>query len=250
MAIEEDPDPGVPEWVVTFGDMMSLLLTFFIMLVAMSEVKKEEQYHAMVESMRKRFGHELSIASVMPGRDKPRNSRLMKLATMGRARRADIMRGGAKVNAPVGDNPRVQSPRRGDDFQLGGVVFFEEDTARLTDEDKRRLQAIAGKIGGKPQKIEIRGHSSRKPLPKNSSYRDHWHLAYDRCHRVMQYLVKLGIEPQRIRLAVAAEYEPIYLGIDPVERAKNARVEVLLLNERVEDLEAAPPSEATSIPDR
>jgi flagellar motor protein MotB len=64
----------------------------------------------------------------------------------------------------------------------------------------------------------------------------------------MRYLVGLGIEPQRIRLAVAADHEPIYLGIDPVERAKNARVEVLLLNERVEDLEASSPSEAISIP--
>ncbi|MCA9240906.1 MAG: flagellar motor protein MotB, partial [Planctomycetales bacterium] len=35
MAVEEEPPPGIPEWVVTFGDMMSLLLTFFIMLVSM-----------------------------------------------------------------------------------------------------------------------------------------------------------------------------------------------------------------------
>ena len=38
MAFQEDPPAGVPEWLVTFGDMMSLLLTFFIMLVSLSEV--------------------------------------------------------------------------------------------------------------------------------------------------------------------------------------------------------------------
>ena len=37
---EEDSVPGVPEWVVTYGDMMSLLLTFFIMLVSMSQLKE------------------------------------------------------------------------------------------------------------------------------------------------------------------------------------------------------------------
>ena len=36
---ENDSSPGVPEWVVTYGDMMSLLLTFFIMLVSLSELK-------------------------------------------------------------------------------------------------------------------------------------------------------------------------------------------------------------------
>ena len=41
MAEPEDEAPGVPEWVVTYGDMMSLLLTFFIMLVSMSELKEE-----------------------------------------------------------------------------------------------------------------------------------------------------------------------------------------------------------------
>ena len=42
--MEEDPPMGIPEWVVTFGDMMSLLLTFFIMLVSMSEMKQEEKF--------------------------------------------------------------------------------------------------------------------------------------------------------------------------------------------------------------
>ena len=42
--VEEEEEVGIPEWVVTFGDMMSLLLTFFIMLVSLSEIKEEEKY--------------------------------------------------------------------------------------------------------------------------------------------------------------------------------------------------------------
>ena len=55
MAIEEEPEAGIPEWVVTFGDMMSLLLTFFIMLVSMSEIKEEERFQALVQSMRRQL---------------------------------------------------------------------------------------------------------------------------------------------------------------------------------------------------
>ena len=43
--------PGVPEWVVTYGDMMSLLLTFFIMLVLLSEVVAEKKYRAILEAI-------------------------------------------------------------------------------------------------------------------------------------------------------------------------------------------------------
>ena len=44
MIDEDDPPIAIPEWVVTFGNLMSLLLTFFIMLVSLSEMKSEEKY--------------------------------------------------------------------------------------------------------------------------------------------------------------------------------------------------------------
>ena len=71
---EDDSGGGIPEWVVTFGDMMSLLLTFFIMLVSLSEIKEEQKYQAMVESMTKRFGYD--SADAKPGA-RPRPSHVM-----------------------------------------------------------------------------------------------------------------------------------------------------------------------------
>ena len=67
MAAEEEDVMGIPEWVVTFGDMMSLLLTFFIMLVSLSEMKEEEKYQALVESMKQQFGHTKAQTSLIPG---------------------------------------------------------------------------------------------------------------------------------------------------------------------------------------
>ena len=228
---EEEEKAGIPEWVVTFGDMMSLLLTFFIMLVSLSEIKQQEKYQAMAESFRRRFGHETAILSMIPGHTRPRNSLLDKLAVLGRARRADTLNGGDKVKAPVGDYARVQSIRPGEEATRGGVVYFQESAAELTEEHKRILQAAAQVLGGKPQKIEIRGHTSPRPLPPDSPYDDHWDLAYDRCRKVMQFLIKLGIDPKRLRLAVAADNEPVHEGVDPRLRKENPRVEVFMLNE-------------------
>jgi chemotaxis protein MotB len=233
---EEEQGGGIPEWVVTFGDMMSLLLTFFIMLTSLSEIKQQEQYQAMAESFRKRFGHETALLSMIPGRSKPRNSALAKLAVMGRARRADTLSGGDKVKAPVGDYPRVQSIRQGEQATRGGVVYFHEGTAELTEEHKLILQAAAEVIGGKPQKIEIRGHTSTRPLASDSPYRDHWDLAYDRCRKVQEFLISLGIDPKRIRITAAADNEPVYTGTNPRLQEDNPRVEVLMLNELAQEL--------------
>ncbi len=235
--MEEEEPPGIPEWVVTFGDMMSLLLTFFIMLVSMSEIKEEKRYQAMVESMRRRFGHEASMTNMVPGRIKPRNSALAKLASMGRARRADTMRGGDKVKAPVGEHPKVTMIRPGPQITQGGVIYFEYGSAKLTPEHERILQATAQQLGGKPQKIEIRGHTSTRPLPPDSPYKTHRELAYARCGQVEEFLVKLKIDPRRIRLASAAYYEPVHIGNDPLLLKQNSRVEINMLNELVQDLE-------------
>ncbi len=239
MAIEEDPDPGIPEWIVTFGDMMSLLLTFFIMLVSMSELKQEEKYQQMVESMRKQFGHDRTMASLIPGNIRPRNSALEHVASQGRAKKKDTANGGQEQKAVTGENDRVQIVRPGDDSANGGVVYFDEGASELTDANKRALQQIIHQIAGKPQKVEIRGHTSRRPIDQKSGLRDHWDLAYARCRNTMQFLIEQGIDPSRIRLGPAAAGEPLYSGVDLDRLKKNSRVQILMWDERVHDLDGS-----------
>jgi len=239
MAIEEEPEPGIPEWVVTFGDMMSLLLTFFIMLVSMSEMKEDEKYQAMVESFREQFGHDMSMESMVPGNSRARGAPLPHpIYAMGRAKKKDLKRGGQEVKSVTGDNERVQIIRPGDDSSIGGVIYFEEGAAQLSEKNKRNLQRIIHQIAGKPQKIEIRGHTSRKPVDRNSGLRDIWDLAYERCRNTMKFLVEQGIDPARIRLGSAGAGEPIYSGVDPDQLKRNSRVQILMWDERVRDLDA------------
>lgn len=226
----EDEDPGIPEWVVTFGDMMSLLLTFFIMLVSMSEIKEEKKFQAMLESMRRQFGSDATIVAALPGDNPPMNSSMQSMASMGRAKRKDIMRGGNKVKAVAGDDNLVRTIRPGKDTTVGGTIFFGEDSAELTDDSRARLREIAQQIAGKPQKVEIRGHTTRKPVAGGG---DHWSLAYERCNNTMTYLIELGLDPRRIRLGSAGAHEPLDTSIDAESRQRNARVEVLMWDEPV-----------------
>ncbi len=119
----------------------------------------------------------------------------------------------------------------------GVVIFFAESSATLSDEAKHGLDEAVEGFRGQPQKIEIRGHTSQKPLPPNSPYASHWDLAYARCRNVYQYLTEeKGIDAERLRMSIAGPYEPMHLGSDPVAIRENPRVEVFMLNEVVEDL--------------
>lgn len=235
--MEEDPPIGIPEWVVTFGDMMSLLLTFFIMLVSMSELKQEEKFQAMVESMQRRFGHDLTISSVSPGESRPRDSQFRVLSTQGRAKKLDTHKGGAPTQAPVGENERVRIVRPGASTAIGTVLFFKDGTYEMTDDAKAALDAEVAQLAGKPQKIEIRGHTSQALATQGAEPINAMDLAYRRCRHVMEYLThKHQILPERIRLSSAGAWEPMYLSSDAEKMQKNPRVEVFLLEETVNQL--------------
>jgi chemotaxis protein MotB len=234
---EEESNLGAPDWVVTYGDMMSLLLTFFIMLASVSEIKREAPYEAMVESILRQFGYESTMMSLAPGALVARNASLAQLATAGRTRRLDVMQGGDRAQAPVGDNPHVRIVRMGEKTNFGGVIFCDEDAAELTGRAKADLQAIAESIGGKPQKIEVRGHSSQRLLAPDAPQRSLWDLAYQRSWNTVRYLVdERGIDEQRFRIAIAGPNEPMHIATDPTSQRDNPRVEILMLDEVVSDL--------------
>src|SRR5437868_5109337 len=102
MPIEEDPPAGAPEWVVTYGDMMSLLLTFFIMLVSMSELKTDEgKYRAMMDAVKQIFGPQFGHAGA-PGASLQKTSMYNKLASLGAASEGGVMRSSRKAKGPGG----------------------------------------------------------------------------------------------------------------------------------------------------
>ena len=124
------------------------------------------------------------------------------------------------------------------------MIFFREKVTELTEDNKRDLQRIIEQIAGKPQKIEIRGHTTRRPVDANSDFRDEWDLAYERCRNTMHFLIEQGIDPSRIRLGPAGAGEPLYNGVDPDRLQRNSRVEILMWDERVQDLNGSGESEA------
>ena len=227
--MEEDDPPGVPEWVVTYGDMMSLLLTFFIMLVSLSEIVNDEKYRAVLESIQKYTGYRTGPISP-PGKYFPMNSLVAQMSKLGSF--TDTLergRGGIKTRGIEGNDVRVYRAREGVPVKVGESLHYNQTEIDLNPQRKKKLDQIILDLAGKPNKIELRSHTSIKPLPADSPIQDKLVLTYDRGRQVMLYLIQKGIAPKRIRITAAADYELHHKTGDEKSEQMD-RLEVLLLD--------------------
>jgi chemotaxis protein MotB len=234
---DEPEEMGIPEWVVTFGDMMSLLLTFFIMLVSLSEIKEEETYQALVDSMQRQFGYSRTRDALTPGESRPRSAAFTTLATTGRAKKKDTARGGVPKKAPSGEEPQVRIVRPGQMTAVGSVMFFELGSDEVSPAAQTVIKDLANQLRGKPQKIEVRGHVSAEYAARTAGTDEAVMLGIRRATAVRRWLVeKEGLNPARFRVSSAADSEPMSRIGRSSSIARNPRVEVFMLDETVEDL--------------
>src|SRR5690606_28586887 len=95
----------------------------------------------------------------------------------------------------------------------------------------------------------IRAHSTRRPLPAGSPYKDHWQLCYERSLSTMRFLREHGIEPDRIRLSQAAAYEPLTTRLEANWQDENNCAEIFVLMSVADHWPAAPPVDSPSGPE-
>ena len=231
------PPAGAPEWVMTYGDMMSLLLCFFIILVSLSEIKKEDQYRAIVEEVKKAFGMKGGGGKV-PSPDDPKLSLMKRLEEL--QIRQTTHKDPSNTDDPgmEGKEAQVTRVREGMLFTQGGRVTFDPGSADLSDRAKRSIRTVAELIRGYNNKVEVRGHAASMELNEKSQYPDLWTLSYARAKAVMDYLTSrdVGIRPDRIRLIANADAEPLIKRVYSVAgQEPNRRAEVLVMEALVKD---------------
>lgn len=214
---------------VSYADMITIMMAFFVVMYAMAPKRDKEEAQSprqrMMDSLYERFGPEFDpFGSLLT---EPRPSK-------------HIHNGYGKL---VGDPPRsdqkekvtrmpamVRIPGSGNYTRVGGMVRFQEGTTELADGQLERLDAMAREFAGKPQKVEVIGHASRRPLPAGSPYRDHFDLAYARARKTMEMLEKMGIDPQRMRVASAGSTEPLPPEPGANSLDQNSRVEAYIID--------------------
>ena len=156
---KEAPKAEIPEWVLTFGDMMSLLLCFFILLAAFSEIKKPREYKELVESINSAMGANggLGLAALLESVD---NS--MVSYRDERARRDDNKRNTDEdVNPSVpGREPQTSIVQEGARHAVGASIEFELGSWELSKRAQDLIRdQIAPKIRGLNYICTVVGHA-------------------------------------------------------------------------------------------
>ncbi len=227
------PPAGAPAWVVTFGDMMSLLLCFFVLIVSFSEIKKDEQYQAVVAHIQQAFGP-VGGGGKIPITDDPTMSMIKRLDAMRLKQERVPNRSNTKDPGQQGKEPKVTKVREGLVIGAGGRITFEPGSAELSElaaEAVRELYAAA-QIAGTNNILEVRGHASAMELPPggNGEFKDVWDLSHARAKAVFTLLtVDLKVPAERFRITANGSREPLdNRAYDTGDDRMNRRVEILV----------------------
>ncbi|MEX2672958.1 MAG: flagellar motor protein MotB [Phycisphaeraceae bacterium] len=231
---EKKQEEGAPLWVMTYGDMMSLLLVFFIMLVALSEIPEQDEFEALMAEIKKAFGMQ-GGGGRLPTDQDPELSLIKLLEQLQLQQQREPEKSHVDDPGIDGRDTTVTQVREGMRFLVGGHITFEPGSADLTDGARRQLRQVADMTRGYENIIELRGHaaaSEREIVGRpGDTFSDLWLLSHVRAHAVMRYLTsdEVGIRRDRIRLIANADREPLvqrrYAGH---QTQPNRRVEVLV----------------------
>jgi chemotaxis protein MotB len=223
-------------WLATYGDLVTNMLVFFVLLVSMSEIKQDDKWESFMEAIQDRFGY-IGGLEVLPT-DLPFDPKNVDFEQM----LVIPVRPQDWSQAPDagvrGKQHTVTDIRRGDKFAVGGKYPFAELSAELRPELASSLDEYASKLRGMRNQIEVRGHCSRKPVD-GSPFADQLELSLARARAVAAALIARGVEPERIVIVGAGTNEPVNTAAyEPAERFENDRVEVYQVDRTVDEFDA------------
>ncbi|MCC6283947.1 MAG: OmpA family protein [Phycisphaerales bacterium] len=231
------PDPTVPEWVLTYGDLMSLLLCFFILLAAFSEIKKPREYAQAVQSMQQAL-------SISGGRGIIRGGQTRRDPNPANAPRTGPgdERSASDTNAAgtAGRDELVSRIHEGKLFAVGGVAGFEAGAWALAESDKDALRDFAEKIRGQNYKVMVRGHAWG--IEDKSTGLDYTDLSFKRARAAADFLAdECGIRRELLMPVAVGNSEPhVANRANSAGTQANRRVEVMVTEVLLEELHPDP----------
>ncbi len=230
---EKKVDVGAPRWVVTFGDLMSLLLCFFVLLLSFSELDRQK-YKQVAGSMEKAFGVQrrtkvMDVPKGMKMIAKDFDQELIETRI-----RPDIGKELDEVIssqlADIKDKIEIDGSDEEITIRLMGESTFDSGKAVIRPQMKPLLKKVAELIQGNANDIIIAGHTDNVPI-HSGPYRTNLRLSTARASAVAEYIISHSrIDPQRISTMGFGEYRPIDSNETAAGRQKNRRVEIILSN--------------------
>jgi len=171
---------SVPEWLNTYGDMVTLLLTFFILLFAMSSISPGKFQQVVV-------GISLALSgnppSVLTGGQTMSEEALI-------SEKPGIYQELLRVSDEYQGKVTIEDRDEGTFITLTNFKIFEPGSARLTAEAKEIIEKLGAVILEHTSNIiEVRGYADDRPTSRDSIYPSNWHLSSARASSVVNFML-------------------------------------------------------------
>lgn len=202
------------DWQMTFGDMVTQLFCFFILIAAVSSVDVE-QYREVAESMKKAMGVQQSVVQT---------------------REKDLQTIRQELEKIVSADQNVASfETRSNAVALGlkEGVLFPLGTANLNESSYAILKKIAGSLTNIKYRITIEGHTDNLPI-QSLQFPSNWELSSARAGAVARLFIENGIPKEKVEIVGFADNKPLLPNTDsqgqsiPGNQAQNRRVVILV----------------------
>lgn len=262
----EEEKTGVPPWVVTFADLMSLLMCFFVLLLSFSEIDAQ-RFKQIAGELSKAFGVQREVPALeipmgtspifdkfSPGTPEPTPVDSVRQQTTEQAPQLETLRAEleAGLQSQVSDVTRQQLEIT--QQALAQLLSHEITEGRLQlEQDRQRLvirveekgsfpsgsadmtpafldmlDRVADVLARVPGEITIEGHTDNIPI-STARFQSNWDLSAARASSVANALLySQAVNPERLRVQGYAETRPRTSNDSADSRALNRRVEIII----------------------
>ncbi|WP_432738560.1 OmpA/MotB family protein [Maridesulfovibrio sp. FT414] len=219
-------------WALTLADMMTLLLCFFVLMLAIADVD-QNKYKSVSDSLAEAMGVDVQ------GRN-PQAASGARMAVSQDQRNIFEMQ--LEMSRLVGrETDALKIKMRPDSVEiiLKGNFFFDSGKADLTSAAIKVLSQIVPTLAKSPYDIVVEGHSDNIPM-KSAQFPSNWELSSARASAVARYLIENGFSKHRIKVMGMADTQPMYPNEDekgdpiPENQKKNRRVTLLVFPPKAE----------------
>ncbi len=236
---------GAPLWMVTFADLMALMMTFFVLLYSFSSLD-ETKYRLIAASMASGFGavlvspksapsSALGPPSMMPSPMNQPMGRAMQNAGPGKTAANAVVSEEVKetLQSEISEGIiSVETTGNSVIIRFPEEIAFPPASDHMSDEIIPIIKRLSKSLADVPGTIMISGHTDNRPI-NSARYQSNWKLSTDRAVSVIQLFEKIGnIESKRLTAVGYGDTRPIAPNDTSQGRARNRRVEIAIVQDQ------------------
>ncbi|TAK32914.1 MAG: hypothetical protein EPO21_14305 [Chloroflexota bacterium] len=226
--------PNHERWLLTYADLITLLLVFFVVMYAMSNADLTK-FARLAGSVRDAFnvGVLQSSGGAAPeamtgGGSSSGGSSIDLINSLLSGLKADVA-SLVKQNksSPDAGYVGVYMDREGVTVTIAGGLLFDSGKSTIKREAMPLLLAVADRIRTLPNEVKVEGHTDSIPI-QTALYGSNWELSAARSVAVVRFLQENGIDPARLSAVGYGEYRPVADNAQREGRANNRRVNITI----------------------